>query len=73
MSRRFPALSGKAILAMVRYVFSQGKIRVEEGIVLEPEKRRHPFHPTVLIVVEWPSGRPPPDLEKKEQIHDKQL
>jgi hypothetical protein len=40
---------------MTRYIFSQGTIRVEEGIDLAKEKRNHPLGTTVLLIVKRPA------------------
>ncbi len=36
---------------MTRYIFSGGKVRVEEGISLTLEKPSHPLGMTVLLIV----------------------
>jgi len=44
---------------MARYIFSGGKIRVERGVNLKLQKRRHALGSTVLLIVEhadWPAG-----------------
>ena len=56
---RFSKTLREAILAMARYIFSGGKIRVERGANLKPQKRRHALGSTVLLIIEhadWPAG-----------------
>lgn len=35
---------------MTRYIFSQGQIRVLDGIVLRPETHRHPLRMAIMFV-----------------------
>jgi hypothetical protein len=36
---------------MTRYVFSQGRIQVLDGIILKPEKRHHPLQTATMFIV----------------------
>jgi hypothetical protein len=54
---------------MTRYIFSNGKIRVEERMVprLEPKKQRHALQSAVIIVLR----RPEPEAAQEEDTgHD---
>ena len=36
---------------MTKYVFSKGKIRVLDGIILKPEQRHHPLRTATMFIV----------------------
>jgi hypothetical protein len=36
---------------MTKYVFSKGRIQVLDGIILKPERRRHPLRTATMFIV----------------------
>lgn len=50
---------------MAKYVFSQGQIRVLDGIVLRPEKHRHPLRMAIMFIACNPENVARPEVKQQ--------
>ena len=53
---------------MTRYVFSNGTVRVEHDVVLEPDtRRRHVLRPGIIVVNTLPPVSPEPKQKRTDE------